>query len=112
MRSESLPLLQRLLKHVSFDPASGCWVWTGYCDPQGYARHREGRRLARVHRTIFEVLRPGVLTVDDVLDHVCRNRGCVNPNHLDPVTSRENTLRGVAARRSAGSLALPFPPKA
>mgnify|MGYP007005604676 CR=1 FL=1 len=60
MRPEGLPKMQRLLAAVELGeppvekPELGpCWVWTGYCDQQGYARHREGRKLYRVHRTFF-----------------------------------------------------------
>lgn len=78
--------------------SAGCWSWLGPLNHQGYGLFyvtRGGRRVAhRVHRIAWELLRsliPDGLT----LDHLCRNRGCVNPDHLEPVTSRENVRRGI-----------------
>lgn len=72
---------------------SGCWVWNGPRNHHGYGRH--GKALA--HRLVFELLR-GPVGADRQLDHLCRNRACVNPDHLEPVTLLENVTRGVIAR--------------
>lgn len=74
---------------------SGCWAWQGEMNRNGYGRVRiKGRRMM-VHRVLYERLvapiREGLL-----LDHLCRNRNCCNPQHMEPVTPRENTLRGEA----------------
>lgn len=50
--------------------------------------------MAKAHRVAFELIR-GCIPNGLVLDHLCRNRGCVNPDHLEPVTFRENIMRGV-----------------
>ncbi len=79
----------------------GCWEWTAYKSPEGYGRSRLGKkRLA--HRIAYELL-VGPVPEGLQLDHLCRNRSCVNPAHLEPVTSRENTARGItlAAAQSA-----------
>ena len=80
------------LKRVNIHP-DGCWEWTGATDTSGYGRYRYGGRHEPTHRLLWK------LTVADVagdleLDHLCRNRVCCNPDHLEPVSRRENTLRG------------------
>lgn len=67
----------------------GCMAWLGPVDAQGYGRH--GKEWA--HRFVYEMT-VGPIPSGLQLDHLCRNRRCVNPDHLEPVTSRENTLRG------------------
>lgn len=84
---ESLP--ERLRTRIAVDPATGCWEWHGRRDADGYGRF--GSRGA--HRVIFE-LACGPVPAGLQLDHVCRHRPCVNPDHLEPVTARENTRRG------------------
>lgn len=72
----------------------GCWSWLGWHASNGYARVTvDGRRLG-VHRLMYEAY-VGEIPAGDTLDHLCRNRGCVNPSHLEPVSNRENILRGV-----------------
>lgn len=73
---------------------SGCWLWTGQVDAAGYGRwgaRTTGSRLA--HRRVYELV-VGRIPVGLVLDHLCRVRHCVNPEHLEPVTQRENLRRG------------------
>lgn len=77
----------------------GCWLYTGALAADGYARVKDTStdRALLVHRVVYDEL---VGTVPDglVLDHLCRVRNCVNPQHLEPVTDAENIRRGVRAR--------------
>ncbi|MFF5568085.1 HNH endonuclease signature motif containing protein [Streptomyces sp. NPDC012623] len=75
------------------DAPGGCWQWTGYLMPNGYARISVDGERQYAHRISYEAF---VAPIPDglVIDHLCRNRGCVNPAHLDAVTQRVNVLRG------------------
>jgi len=72
-----------------------CWVWEAAIHTSGYGAIGEGGKHGRMlmaHRVAYELL-VGPIPVGLELDHLCRNRRCVNPSHLEPVTSSENKLR-------------------
>jgi len=71
-----------------------CWLWTGSTTKLGYGQFRVGKKIKRAHRIAYELLKEPI-PENLVLDHLCRVRNCVNPNHLQPVTIRENVLRGL-----------------
>lgn len=73
-----------------------CWVWSGSLTREGYGRVMIAQRAYTAHRKVYEYL-VGPIPPGLELDHLCRNRGCVNPAHLEPVTTKENLLRGIGA---------------
>lgn len=79
---------------------SPCWVWMGRIDDDGYARrHAEGHTTRLIHKQIYEDLH-GPVEDGCELDHLCRVRHCVNPDHLEPVTRAENVRRGKTPKLS------------
>lgn len=84
----------RLLGKVDF--GDDCWEWTAgrFSGPRGgYGAFAIGRRTVRAHRVMYEVV-VGPIPSDLEPDHLCRNRGCVRPSHLEWVTPQENKTRG------------------
>jgi hypothetical protein len=70
-----------------------CWEWTAQRTPNGYGRFWPGSAGVLAHRWAYEAL-VGLIPEGLQLDHLCRNRGCCNPAHLEPVTNAENQRRG------------------
>lgn len=73
--------------------ASGCWEWTAASERLGYGVITVLGKTVRAHRYVYENV-VGPIPDGLVLDHLCRNPPCVNPDHLDPVTQAENMRRG------------------
>ena len=77
----------------------GCWEWLGSHQAGGYAQcgigsQRAGTRsMGVVHRAVYQMV-VGPIPSGLSLDHLCRNRGCVNPFHLEPIPIKVNILRG------------------
>lgn len=94
-------LRQRFLDQVFFEPLSGCWLWTGGCNSDGYGSIRIQGRWFSTHRYSYIVLvgEPGEGLE---LDHLCETRICVNPAHLEPVTPYENKRRTGLRRKTCG----------
>jgi hypothetical protein len=77
---------------VSPCPMSGCWLWMA-ANVRGYGHFAVNGKPRLAHRHAYAVL-IGAIPDGQQLDHKCRVHDCVNPAHLEPVSSRENTLRG------------------
>lgn len=85
------------------DKSGECWLWTASKQKTGYGQFFvTHRKMVYAHRLAYELLR-GPIQPGLHLDHLCRNRACVNPAHLEPVTNRINVLRGktIAAKNAA-----------
>lgn len=81
---------------------NGCWRWQLCLNSAGYAKATINQKSWLVHRFSF-VSTHGPVPEGLVLDHLCRVRDCVNPDHLEPVTRGENVLRGdtIASRNAS-----------
>jgi hypothetical protein len=81
-----------------------CWIWAGTITNQGYPVRRVKYVTQRMHRVYYERANGSIL--DDLpLDHLCRNRACVNPEHLELVTTAENVRRGALTTLTDGQVA-------
>lgn len=98
IQNSSEKILKRIEKFIVPDPNSGCWLWIGSTSV-GYGKFsggktREGKRCPiSAHRFVYEHHK-GKIPEGLELDHLCRTRCCVNPDHLEPVTRLENVRRG------------------
>ena len=82
-----------ILARVDTSPGpDSCWPWRGQVNRGGYGVARYKRRTTTAHRAIYRIL-VGPIPDGLELDHLCRNRLCVNPAHLEPVTHLENVRR-------------------
>lgn len=88
------PLAERILRMT--DRSGECWLWTGRKNPRGYAQIVIVKHQRSAHRVSYETF-VGPIPEGLEIDHLCRVRHCVNPEHLEAVTSRENKRRAVAA---------------
>jgi hypothetical protein len=85
------------------EPNSGCWIWIAHVDHKGYGKFSIGYENMMAHRFSFTRVN-GCIPDGMLLDHICRVRSCVNPDHLRVVTPRENTTKnslGPTARNAA-----------
>lgn len=87
-------LCKRIVNKIDMRSPEDCWEWNAAKD-NGYGKIRVAGSTVCAHRVVYE------LFVEPIpeglqLDHLCRNPSCVNPDHLEPVTNRENAMRGLS----------------
>lgn len=88
------PLQSRMASHSVTDDIDDCWDWTSNRDTSGYPMITiNGVSGVMAHRVNYE-LHVGSIPDEFTIDHLCANKGCVNPQHLEPVTGEENIKRG------------------
>lgn len=85
--------LDKILSQVRVSGSWCCWKLPHRTDKTEYARVKVHYKFVMVHRAVYKHL-IGSIPKGLTLDHLCRNRWCVHPNHVEPVTHRVNTLRG------------------
>lgn len=99
----NMPLKDRFLNFTPERPTDGCWPWHGYIRVDGYGEIGKGGAHSRIllaHRVSFQ-LTNGPIPPGTEIDHLCRNKACVNPAHLEAVPHRENVRRGGQSERMA-----------
>lgn len=94
MRTATDPV-KRFNKYV--DKTDSCWVWTGFTRGKGYGGFQLPTGVVSAHRFAYETL-VGPIPEGAQIDHVCMNKLCVNPKHLEPVTNEENQYRAYRHR--------------
>jgi hypothetical protein len=90
-------IVEEKLTRYTVDEKTGCWLWNG-AKRGGYGRIRTPDGLREAHRVSYEVHK-GQIAEGLCIDHLCRNRACINPDHLEPVTMQENIRRGETGKR-------------
>jgi len=88
-----IPVDERLWPNTSGKGFLDCWEWQGGVSHNGYGYIKCDGRQQRTHRVAWELVN-GPIPDGLQIDHLCRNRRCCNPAHLEPVTCRENLMRG------------------
>lgn len=84
------PIIDRLAR--AFTKNGDCWIWNGYKNPSGHAQMSYKGVRTGAHRLSYETF-VGKIPEGLVLDHLCKQPSCINPNHLEPVTQGENVKR-------------------
>lgn len=89
--------LEWVMENSIPEPNTGCYLWLGTMDYKGYGRIKIDGRFRSAHRTAYEMVR-GPIPDGLTIDHLCRMPSCINPDHMETVSMRENILRAYAAK--------------
>ena len=84
------------------DKSGDCWTWTAVKDKSGYGQFRLDGQMRRAHRVAYQ-LSVGEVPDGMLIDHICHQPSCVNPEHLRPVTRKENGENRSGANKNSGS---------
>lgn len=93
--------IARIDEKIVAVPETGCWIWTGCINSQGYGTVRHCGRMDYVHRVIYRLLKRTHIPRAMVLMHSCDTRACCNPDHVRPGSHRANMRDMVAKDRAA-----------
>ena len=88
-------MLDEFAERIRYEENSTCWLWKGCINPNGYGQFNISGKMRGSHRVSYELYK-GKIPEGLVIDHLCRVRHCVNPEHLEAVTNQENCLRGIS----------------
>lgn len=89
VNGKRLPIERRFWKRVSKNKNSECLIWTGSFYPNGYGRFNYNNIRLGAHRISY-MLNTGHIDTGNVIHHICNNKQCVNPKHLESITSKQN----------------------
>ena len=93
--SHNKSAITRFLSYIKIVKDTDCWEWTGSKNTDGYGKMRFNGKTIYIHRFIYEYFY-GPIQAELELDHLCKNRVCANPEHLEAVSHTENILRGTS----------------
>lgn len=103
LRGRAADLFRKIINNVQINPERGCWTWlkghSGNGRGGGYGRVSVDNRMMAVHRVMWQLIN-GPTHRKRQIDHLCRNRLCCNPDHLEGVTHKQNQRRRDQATKS------------
>ena len=87
-------LPEHIFNKTMFEPNTGCWIWTGAKGKSGYGNIGINKKTYSIHRIVYEIEK-GQIPIGYQIDHLCNNKICINPYHLEAKTPKENIIRAL-----------------